>query len=114
MSGTRIADEKIVRRHNELSLGEKSAPEDSSILRLTAATGGAVHVAVGIAGVGGGKLHVDRGKLRGLARAAERSLAAEFLELLHRSAAAHLQRSPDRPRRHAVDANALRSQLLRQ
>src|SRR5712671_4322439 len=47
-------------------------------------------------------------------RGAENSLAAELLVLLLRSTAADLQRRPDRPRRYAIYADPLGSELLGQ
>jgi hypothetical protein len=72
-------------------------------LRLARSAGGAVDLAGRKARLAGGELDVNRAELGGMAGTAERGLAAELFQLLHRGAAGHLQRSPDRPRGHAVE-----------
>src|ERR1700688_4428734 len=81
---------------------------------LTRAARRTVDLAGCEAGVSGRELHIDLTELGGLAGAAERSLAAEFFELLHGRSARNLKRCPYRSWRHRVDADALWRQLLRQ
>src|ERR1700732_4325889 len=81
-------------------------------LPLSAA--GAVNVSGGETRVGGRELDINRGELGRLPRPAKGRGAAAFLVLLLRRAAADLQRRPYRPRRYAVDADSLWSELLRE
>src|SRR5689334_13679446 len=85
-----------------------------SLLRLPLSASRAVDVARSEARVVRSQLHVDRCKLDGLTRTPERTRTPEVLILLLRGAAADLQRSPDRARCDAVDANAAARELLRE
>src|SRR5690606_5088086 len=61
-----------------------------------------------------GEEEESRGDLVRLPRAAHRGVLAEALELLLARAAARIERSPDRPRRDRIDADAITDELLRQ
>src|SRR5258708_4535988 len=78
-----IADPSSRRsRPNDHMLNLGKTGECPQNLRLPAAACRAIDLPGGEAGVGGGKLDVDRGQFGGLAGAAETGLAAEVLQLL--------------------------------
>src|SRR3954452_107759 len=94
-----VQDEKVVTGQRQ------GAAWFVSGLSLTAA--GPIDIAGCKACVFSSQLDVDGREFHRLARPFQGGGAAELLVFFFRRAAADLQGSPDRPRRNAVDANAL-------
>jgi len=115
-----IEDERyaIAARRRLLAVSRRTSTWFSDVspgdLRLSLAAAGSVNVARGEAGIIGGQLDVNRCEFRRLPGSTQGSGTPEVFVFLLRRTAADLQRSPDGTRRHSVDTNAPRSELLGQ